>query len=213
MSRWGIVSVAALIGLLAVSTSAENTSDSAAAVVSMKGRYAHTVDITLPGGTTREQAESVWNRFREASGWRCAPASANRGDSVTIQARVVSSQPVDLNGMTPAWPFVQALSDYSTIAIVYLTGQGSPISGSGDFSNRYVTAQWTQSQGVRHYQIAVTDASFENLSQLRSPESQGDAETTPAGQSTIPWAITILLAIAIGVGTYAGIRLLMQKRK
>ncbi len=212
MGRWGILSVTALIGLLVVNTSADDARNSAAAVVSMRGQYARTVDITLPGGETRQQAEAVWKRFQEITGWRFGNASANKDESVTIKAQVVSSQPIDFTGMTPAWPFIQALSDYSTIAIVYLTGQGSPISGRGDFNNRYIAAQWTQSQGVRHYQVTVKDASFENIAQLSSSQNSADTEAAPDRQSAIPWVITVLLAIAIGVGTYAGIRAWMEKR-
>lgn len=215
MKRYGIILIVAIATATAHMGYAQEQDvrdGHVAAVVNMRGRYVGSVSFSLPKGTTQQTAEEVWERVKSATGWQFGAARATEDNGVSIQADVLGTREIDLSGMSPAWPFIYALSDYSTVALVFLTGRSTPVRGSGDFTNRYITAEWSQSQGVRYYHVTITDASFRSIEQLRTRTGEKPVENPSDPAPGGPWILLGILAVVAGVIAYGVARLVVVRR-
>lgn len=174
--------------------------DGAAVVIAMFGDYASSVSVTLPKGTSADEAQAVIGRISQATGWNLNNIAVRNDRFISVEAQVGGLFPVQFAGVKTITPIVMSLSDSNKLFIAFI-GTGNAAPEQGDFTNQYMTVEWTQGGSVHSYQVTVTDHSFTSEQQLATPAaSDTSAQGTAAGRALSPGILLLLFAAALAAG-------------
>lgn len=186
-------------------------SDCATVVVQLYRGLVNSIDVALPAGTDPQVASVCIERIQQYSGWQFDTPIVNLRDGVGAKANAVGSHPVTFGDLSPIAAMVLAMDARDRVLITFLPVENTT-DGEGSFENRFVRIQWRQLGGLRYYDVAVKDQTFESVADLLSEDSRPRAREQGDAGGQLPWGLLFLASLLVGAVAYFVSRAVMLSR-